>query len=133
MKHWATLKGRRDARRATIWAEGGEWPDAFARARYNAGLAFELAGNKEDAACSFETAAQGFLRLLDEERPDADLLREMRGRALVYAGLCRMEKHANVAAVLYERAVLCLNDVAAKCPGVLLDAAGRRFCQKAVR
>ena len=46
----------------------------------------------------------------------------MRGRALVYAGLCRMEKHANVAAVLYERAVLCLNDVAAKCPGVLLDA-----------
>ena len=30
--------------------EGGEWPDAFARARYNAGLAFELAGNKEDAA-----------------------------------------------------------------------------------
>ena len=40
----------------------------------------------------------------------------------MYAGLCRMEKHANVAAVLYERAVLCLNDVAAKCPGVLLDA-----------
>ncbi len=113
-------------RAATLGAlhmnEGGEWPDAFARARYNAGLAFELAGNKEDAACSFETAAQGFLRLLEEERPDADLLKEMRGRALVYAGLCRMEKHANVAAVLYERAVLCLNEVAAKCPGVLLDA-----------
>jgi len=65
---------------------GGAWPDALCRARYNAGLAFDLAEKRDFAAREFEAAAQGFGVLLREDRADRALLGEMRGRALVYAG-----------------------------------------------
>ena len=116
---------------------GGAWPDALCRARYNAGLAFDLAEKRDFAAREFEAAAQGFGVLLRGDRADRALLGEMRGRALVYAGDDRLAlddegqapdvngrvvRQAAVAAVLFERAVVCLAPVAARCTGVLLDA-----------